>query len=97
LQRLKNHHKDCKVASTGTVLKELHPSTGLMIDPDELLKIHHASKTLPILSRHLFRHFFTVEEMTTHSLFGRKCNAIKDNLPPLPEIDPHRRNAIFGE
>jgi hypothetical protein len=54
------------------------------------------SKTLVILARNLFRHFFTVEELKTRSLYGRKSNAVK-NDDILPELDSTRRDAIISE
>jgi len=55
------------------------------------------SKTLIILARNLFRHFFTVEELKTRSLYGRKSNAVKNDDAILPELDSRRRDAIISE
>ncbi len=75
---------------------ELVPGSGLMIEKDKLEKMSFAARNTCVLVRNLFRYFFSEEEIATHSLFGVKCNALKDQVP-LPEIDSSKRNAIFGK
>jgi len=79
---------------------ELQGGSGLYIKKDDLDRYLLISKTHPILTRHLFRHFFTIEELTTHSLFGKMSNANRkeqEGGEPLPELNPRKRNAIFGK
>ena len=75
---------------------ELIPGSGLHIEKIKLEKMTFAARNECVLVRHLFRYFFTDEEIATHSLFGVKCNALKDQIP-APEIDSGKRTAIFGK
>lgn len=61
----------------------------------ELASIKLVSNEPTVTARNLFRRLFTVEELSTHSLFGKKCNANKDAVP-LPRIDQVRSNAVIG-
>ncbi|OXA39596.1 hypothetical protein Fcan01_25685 [Folsomia candida] len=38
---------------------------------------------------------FTTEELSTHSLLGKKCNANSNAAPPLPIIDIPKRDAVI--
>lgn len=54
-----------------------------------------SSQSSSVLARNLFRRLFSAEELTGHSLYGKKCNA--NATLPLPEIDPARRDAVIGK
>jgi len=49
------------------------------------------------LARGLFKHLFTVEELQTHSLNGRKCPALGEDQVIRPPLDANRKNAIFSK
>lgn len=74
---------------------EIYPGSGVMINAGELASIKLVSREPTITARNLFRRLFTEEELSTHSLFGKKCNANKDAVP-LPRIDQIRSNAVLG-
>lgn len=74
---------------------ELVPGSNMMIGQAKLAKLELISKDGTVLARNLFRYFFSVEELGQHSLYGISCNANK-TVPPAPEIDGAKRNAIFG-
>ncbi|XP_035711259.1 uncharacterized protein LOC118436770 [Folsomia candida] len=48
-----------------------------------------------ILARNLFRQLFSAEELSNHSLFGKKSNANRGR-ETLPEIDSVRRDAVIN-
>lgn len=72
------------------------PDTGVKMRKLEAEKIKMMSGNPTILARNLFRHFFSPEVLSAHSLFGKFCNANKSQFP-LPAIDPLRRDAIIGK
>lgn len=80
---------------------ELYPKSGVYLKRDKLNQYVNCAPTFYILARTLFRHFFSLSELKTHSLFGIKCRANLNNSnndeEPLPEINPKIRNAVFGE
>ncbi len=77
-------------------LVELVPGSSVWLKKFDLDRIKMISKHPTVLARNLFRHFFTSEELSTHSLFGLKCNANKDT-PVLPAIDDRKRDSIIRE
>ncbi len=87
-------HKLRKKTSINKV--QLVFGSDLLIEKRKLDGMIFAARNHCVLVRNLFRYFFSVEEMAKHSLFGAKCNALKD-LVVLPEIDPVKRNTIFGK
>lgn len=71
-------------------------SSDVRIDKNLLATTKVIARTPCILTRHLFKALYTVEELVTHSLFGKKSNA-KAHLETLPALDSNKRNAIFGK
>jgi hypothetical protein len=49
------------------------------------------------MARALFKELFSVDELKSHSLNGRKCNADKTEIEPLPQLDLVRKDAIIGK
>lgn len=74
---------------------ELMPGAGLKI-PVKQLTTFRASRNHQILVRNLFRHFFTREQLLTHTLSGKALGAASKNSV-LPELDPNIKNVIFGK
>lgn len=48
------------------------------------------------MARLLFKSIFTVEELKTHSLSGKRCPALGEDQIILPALDPIRKNAILS-
>ncbi|OXA48520.1 uncharacterized protein LOC118436910 [Folsomia candida] len=99
---LKRKYKDLKKTykslqqSTSTEAEiEIYPGSGVTMNAGELASIKLVSNEPTVTARNLFRRLFTVEELSTHSLFGKKCNANKDAVP-LSRIDQVRSNAVIG-
>ncbi|XP_035716230.1 uncharacterized protein LOC118439221 [Folsomia candida] len=78
-----------------TLQVELYPDSGVFLPSSDLAAIKIASNKPTVLARNLFRRLFSIEEMSSHSLFGKKCNANQGQVP-LPEIDVGRRNAVIN-
>jgi hypothetical protein len=74
---------------------ELVPGAGLKI-PAKQLNTYRAAKNHQVLIRNLFRHFFTREQLLTHTLSGRGVG-VNRNANVLPELDPNIKNIIFGK
>lgn len=79
---------------------ELVEGSGLRMAHEDLEKNKFMAKTPAHLARLLFREFFTLETLATHCLFKRPNKRSDDQDPDdeeeLPELDPHKRNTIFG-
>ena len=76
---------------------ELLPNTDVWIRKENLTHILCSAKTPAVMARSLFKELFTVDELRSHSLNGKKCNADKTDDEPLPAVDLKRRDAIFGK
>lgn len=75
---------------------EIYPGTGVKITVGEMTSIKMVSHQPTVLARNLFRRFFSTEELSTHSLLGKTCNANRDSAS-LPAIDNIRRDAIMSK
>ncbi|OXA61095.1 hypothetical protein Fcan01_05756 [Folsomia candida] len=94
-RELRRKHKTLvrSVAETNEV--ELYPSSGVTLSAAELASIKLMSNQPTVRARNLFRRLFTLDELRTHSLLGKRCNANR-NAIPLPAIDPNHCNAVIG-
>ncbi|OXA41200.1 uncharacterized protein LOC118439102 [Folsomia candida] len=94
-RELKRKYKELLNKTNETADVELYEGTGLKMNVAELASIKMmSSQSSSVLARNLFRRLFSAEELTGHSLYGKKCNA--NATLPLPEIDPARRDAVIG-
>jgi len=91
---LKRKYHELTDESSPHKLVELVPGSHLKMKKSELERLKTISKQPTNFARNLFRHFFTFEELSTHSLFGVKCNANRDT-PVLPAIDSVKRDTIM--
>jgi len=66
---------------------------GVLISRAELDMVKAISGKPASFARNLMRRLFTDADLEGRSLFGRKCNANKDD--PKPSIDANRRDAMI--
>lgn len=59
-----------KLAGTAEKQVELQPNSGVFIAEKDLLNYQINTPSYQIFARSLFKHFFTVGELQTHSLYG---------------------------
>lgn len=52
-----------------TLQVELYPDSGVFLPSSDLAAIKIASNKPTVLARNLFRRLFSIEEMSSHSLF----------------------------
>jgi hypothetical protein len=95
LDQCKKEHDICLRQNDQKI--ELLPNSDVWIRRSNLKHILFTSKTAPIMARNLFKELFTIEELATHSLNGRKCNADKTDGQILPALDCVRKNNIIGK
>ncbi|ODM90701.1 hypothetical protein Ocin01_15982, partial [Orchesella cincta] len=88
-KQLKIKYKDLK-----TVIVEIYPSSGVLMKKGDLDAIKLLSNQMTVLARNMFRSIFTPEELASHSLYGKSCNANKTQVP-LPAIDCVKRDAVI--
>lgn len=67
----------------------------IRMDKNVLGSIILAASTPCTLTRQLLKALFTIEELATRSVHGKKPNA-KPAGEALPPLDNDKRNAIFG-
>ncbi|OXA41145.1 uncharacterized protein LOC118439061 [Folsomia candida] len=99
-RKLRTKYRDLKesIELNRTTEVELYPDrypdSNVVLPAADLAAIKLGSNKPTVLARNLFRRLFSSDELSRHSLFGKKCNANK-NAEPLPVIDTIRRDAII--
>ncbi|OXA47475.1 hypothetical protein Fcan01_17793 [Folsomia candida] len=92
---LRIKYKDLKSSVKEASEVEIYPNSGVTLPMADLTSIKMVSSKPTVLARNLFRRLFTTEELLTHSLLGKKCNANSNAAPPLPIIDIPKRDAVI--
>ncbi|KAH7933859.1 hypothetical protein HPB49_018334 [Dermacentor silvarum] len=97
VKRLK--HMLEKAAATESVSvssRNVDIGDGVLIEEGTLARLRKdSSNSACCFARGLIRAVFTPEELINKSLFGKKSNAHKENVPK-EALDPRRVNAVLG-
>ncbi|ODM87361.1 hypothetical protein Ocin01_19321, partial [Orchesella cincta] len=91
---LKNRFRALKNETGSETMVEIYPSSGVLMKKGDLDAIKLLSNQMTVLARNMFRSIFTPEELASHSLYGKSCNANKTQVP-LPAIDCVKRDAVI--
>ncbi|XP_035715054.1 uncharacterized protein LOC118438625 isoform X1 [Folsomia candida] len=92
--RLKEKYRELKKLVENSHEVELYEGSGVTLPAAELASIKIMSNKPTTLARNLFRRLFSPEELASHSLNGKICNA-NQLAPPLPKIDTAKSDAVI--
>ncbi len=86
----------------GKEIVELIEGSGVHLPAEDLDKFQRMAKSPSHLARLLFRELFPIQILATHQLYGEAKNKSKKEADaevadePLPVVDAHLRDTIFG-